>query len=188
MGTGRQRPMDHTRQPCSGTMAPSKSSTSTFSRSRSRTGVWCAACVANVTEQRRSQEQIAYQATLLANVNDAVIAVDVNGVITAWNRAAIEIFGWTAEEAIGRRADEVLRPQYPGGDFAQALAESGRYRGELIQHHKDGRAIPIEITMMALVGDEGQVTGTVSVNREHQRAPAGAAEAGPTEPAPASPA
>ena len=95
-----------------------------------------------------------------------MIAVDVNGVITAWNRAAIEIFGWTAEEAIGRRADEVLRPQYPGGDFAQALAESGRYRGELIQHHKDGRAIPIEITMMALVGDEGQVTGTVSVNRD----------------------
>lgn len=50
----------------------------------------------------RSLEQIRYQAMLLNNVRDAIVVWDTNGSITFWNPAATSLFGWTAEERLGR--------------------------------------------------------------------------------------
>src|SRR5215510_8041795 len=49
-------------------------------------------------ERRRAEEQLRYQAYLLSNVNDAIIASDENYLITFWNRAAEALYGWSAEE------------------------------------------------------------------------------------------
>ena len=51
---------------------------------------------------RRSLEQIRYQATLLNNVRDAIVVWDMEGRITYWNPAASQLFGWSAEERLGR--------------------------------------------------------------------------------------
>jgi PAS domain S-box-containing protein len=51
---------------------------------------------------QRTQEQIRYQATLLNNVRDAIVVWDMTGRITYWNPAAGALFGWSAEERLGR--------------------------------------------------------------------------------------
>jgi len=61
-----------------------------------------------ITERKQAEERLAYQAHLLANVNDAILATDDRFVVTAWNQAAEEIHGWKAEEAIGRAVQEVI--------------------------------------------------------------------------------
>ena len=53
------------------------------------------------------------QASLLNLTHDTIFVRDMGDVITYWNRGAQELFGWTAEEAIGRRAHELLRTAFP---------------------------------------------------------------------------
>src|SRR6266508_5511244 len=60
-------------------------------------------------EHKRAEEQIKYHARLLRHINDAVIATDDQFRITAWNRAAETIYGWTAMEVMGRNVVEILR-------------------------------------------------------------------------------
>src|SRR6202012_3063921 len=54
----------------------------------------------DMTERRRAAEQLAYPASLLANLDDAIVATDEQGVVTAWNHAAERMFGWSDTEVI----------------------------------------------------------------------------------------
>src|SRR3954454_17253500 len=58
---------------------------------------------------RRQAETLRAQARLLDLAHDAILVRDSEGVITFWNRAAEELYGWTAAEAVGRRAQDLLR-------------------------------------------------------------------------------
>ncbi|NQT84685.1 PAS domain-containing protein, partial [bacterium] len=123
----------------------------------------------DITEQKRAEERLAYQAHLLANVNDAVLATDDRFVVTSWNRAAEEIYGWKAEEAIGRFVEEVIPSDLTDAQRADALrafAQEGRYRFEVSTYRKDGQPIYIEGATVALRGEDGRITGYVNVSRD----------------------
>ena len=123
----------------------------------------------DITERKRAEEQIAYQAQLLAIVNDAVVASDAQYRITAWNAAAESMYGWKAEEVLGRFGLDITRTEFPGVDKAEmlrAIAERGSWRGEATQARKDGTRIPVEVSSMVLRDESGQITGYVSVNRD----------------------
>ena len=125
--------------------------------------------VQDITERKRVEEQIAYQAPLLAIVNDAVVASDAKNRITAWNAAAESMYGWKAEEVLGRFDVDITRTKYTGVDKAEmlrAIAERGSWRGEATQARKYGTRIPVEISSMVLRAESGQITGYVSVNRD----------------------
>jgi PAS domain S-box-containing protein len=123
----------------------------------------------DITERKQAEERIAYQASLLANVNDAIIATDERFVLTAWNRAAESIFGWKAEEVLGRLAQEILGEGFVDNErlpVIRSIVDTGQFFGELIQHRKDGTPVHIEATAIALRDEQGRVTGYVSVNRD----------------------
>ncbi|MBW2707464.1 MAG: PAS domain S-box protein, partial [Deltaproteobacteria bacterium] len=65
-----------------------------------------------IDERRRAEEKLRYQATLLENVSDAVIAVDMDFKIRSWNDTAENIYGWKAEEVIGKQFREVTALEY----------------------------------------------------------------------------
>jgi PAS domain-containing protein len=58
--------------------------------------------VQDITKRKQAEEQLLYQANLLQNVSDAIVATDRHFIITGWNPAAENIYGWSPEEAIGR--------------------------------------------------------------------------------------
>ncbi len=68
----------------------------------------------NITERKRAEEQLRYQAFLLENVSDAIVASDMNFIIQSWNKAAEEIYGWWAAEVIGKSVSEVLQRRIHG--------------------------------------------------------------------------
>jgi PAS domain S-box-containing protein len=111
-----------------------------------------------------------YQADLLAHVNDAIIATDAQDRITAWNRAAEEMYGWKAAEALGQRLTELVRQERIDTGQPEALnslAHTGRWRGELRQYRRgDGTSLVCDVTSVALNDAEGRVIGCVSVNRD----------------------
>jgi PAS domain S-box-containing protein len=124
--------------------------------------------VTDITERKQAQATLEYQASLLRQVSDAIIATDRNLRITAWNDAATRIYGWTEAEAMGQSIDELLRTEWPyeGQLEAQTSFEaSGQWRGEIRQYTKAGepRAILSSVSLTSNVGSEG---GGVTVNHD----------------------
>jgi PAS domain S-box-containing protein len=120
-------------------------------------------------DRKRAEEQISYQARLLRHINDAVIATDDQFRISAWNRAAERIYGWTAVEVIGRNVDEVLRGGLNEEQQAKAqelLKENSSFRSERIHSRKNGQLVYVEENAIALTDPRGTITGYLSVNRD----------------------
>ena len=123
----------------------------------------------DITERKLAVEQLTYQAHLLDNVSDAVISADENFVKTTWNRAAEEMYGWTAEEIIGRPSEQLLQPEFVDlepGEVIRRLLEDGRFEGEVIHPRKDGTRIITEARAIALRDKDGDLTGFVSIDRD----------------------
>jgi PAS domain S-box-containing protein len=123
----------------------------------------------DITEKRQSEEKMAYQASLLGRVNDAVIATDAQMKITFWNKAAEDIYGYKASEVLGRSTHEILDAKYPGKTYKQLIAlinKTGHFKGEITQRHKEGWRIPILANITVLKDDTGKSTGYLTVNSD----------------------
>src|SRR5258707_8632972 len=85
------------------------------------------------------------QASLLNLTHDTIFVRDLSDVITYWNRGAQELYGWTAEEAIGKRAHELLQPVFPAPieEIRAELLRSGRWDGELKKTRADGTQLAV---------------------------------------------
>jgi signal transduction histidine kinase/CHASE1-domain containing sensor protein len=131
-------------------------------------------------ELRQSYERIDAERVrmnlILRNTYDAFIAIDAEGKITDWNPRAVEQFGWTRNEALGREIGELLVPPehrvaqehgfaqfaaLDGGGMADAAGRgfpaSVHYGepAEVMARHRDGRLVPVEIVVSALPAEVG---------------------------------
>ncbi|HEY6099603.1 MAG TPA: ATP-binding protein [Anaeromyxobacter sp.] len=92
------------------------------------------------------------RAEIFAALNDAVVATDAEGRITAWSPSAERTYGWTEQEAMGKRASDLLRTEYARGPdqarMTAELARSGRIQCPARQHRKDGSALDVETTVV----------------------------------------
>ena len=77
--------------------------------------------------------------------HDTILVRDMSDVITYWNRGAQELYGWTAEEAIGKRAHELLRSVFPAPieEIRAEMLRSGRWDGELEKTKADGTQVVV---------------------------------------------
>ena len=123
----------------------------------------------NISAQKRAQAQIAYQAHLLSHISDMIGATDMQGRVTAWNRAAEQGLGLRAEDVLGRPYSEVLRATCPDCTLEDALLgllREGAWRGDAIVYRADGSELPVEARVMAFSGGEGELAGYVAVARD----------------------
>jgi len=126
-------------------------------------------CARDVTARKQAERRLAYHAHLLEIVHDAIIATDERLVVTAWNRAAEGVYGWAADEVIGRDVREVVRSELDAGRREEVLrvaAETGYYRVETVNHRKDGTPIHVAISVRPLRDAAGRVTGYVTAPRD----------------------
>jgi len=85
----------------------------------------------------------ARQASLLNLTHDPIFVRDMNGVISYWNRGAEELYGWTADQAVGKRTQELLRIVFPSpfDEIQTELLRTGRWEGELKKTKADGTVV-----------------------------------------------
>lgn len=125
-----------------------------------------------ITERKEIELQLAQQANLLAHVSDATIVTDTEFRVLGWNKAAEEMYGWSAEEVRGKSMGEILSTQYPNRSREEALAsfqKHGSWSGEALQHSKDGTPISV-LSSVALVKDkDGRPVSVLVVNRNITR-------------------
>ena len=114
-----------------------------------------------------AQQRIAQQAALLDIANDAIIVRDLEGRIEYWNRAAEQIYGWTAEEVIGRRASEFMYAEADAFDAATVeVLRHGVYTVELEQRHRSGRTIIADCRWQLVRDDNGEPRSIMAVNSD----------------------
>src|ERR1700760_1791903 len=85
------------------------------------------------------------QADLLNLTHDSILVRDMQGILRYWNRAAEELYGWTAEQALGKVAYDLLETVFPA-PLEQIEAEvlrAGRWEGELVHTKKDGGQVVV---------------------------------------------
>lgn len=130
------------------------------------------AALRDVRARQQAEAQIALQASLLAQIHDAVLAVDLERRLFYWNKGAEKLFGWTTEEAIGKTTDELFGAIRPGSSRAlasAALLSTGPSEGELQLHRKDGASLCVDATSTAYFGPTGEHAGYVASFRDITR-------------------
>jgi PAS domain S-box-containing protein len=120
-------------------------------------------------EQALRENEPRYQA-IMATANDAIICSKPTGVVYLWNRKAEDMFGFTAEEAIGRNLYELISPEHYREPALRALKQfaqtgAGPIVGKTVQltaRRKDGGEFPVELSVSAMqIGGEWHTTGIV---------------------------
>jgi PAS domain S-box-containing protein len=122
------------------------------------------------SQQHEDAEQAsALLAAIVQSSDDAIISKDLNATITSWNRGAEQIFGYTAEEAIGRPITILMSPDRV--DEEPALLSRIR-SGERIEHYetvrrrKDGTLLDISLSISPVYDRQGRIIGASKIARD----------------------
>lgn len=108
-------------------------------------------------------------AAIVESSDDAIVSKDLNGIVTSWNKAAERIFGWAAEEMIGRSITKIIPPELHD-DETRILAKLRA--GERIDHfqtvrvRKDGERLDISLTISPIRDRTGVVIGAAKIARD----------------------
>jgi two-component system sensor kinase len=143
-----------------------------------------------IEERRQAEKQIQEQAALLDKAQDAICVLDLEDRIVYWNQSAARLFGWTAQEALGQKADALFMERGgwsmegadPSGsgstlraspsallqlaEARRATQETGEWAGELRQVTRAGREIIVESRWTLVRDDGGQVKSCLVVSTD----------------------
>lgn len=122
----------------------------------------------DITDLKLAEEQIRRQADLLDKSQDAILVRDMNDRIVYWNKSAERMYGWHAEEVIGKKTTDILFERVPP-EFEEAqriLLEKGEFRGEFNHLTKDGRTLIADCRWTLVRDDEGRPIQKLVVNTD----------------------
>src|SRR6266568_5831977 len=123
-----------------------------------------------IAELRLSAEDVVYQlAAIVKSSDDAIISKSLDGIILSWNRAAEEIYGYAAEEAIGQPVSMLVPAEH--SDELPEITDR-IVRGERVAHfetvriRKDGKRIHVSLTVSGIYDAYGRVIGASVIARD----------------------
>jgi two-component system, chemotaxis family, CheB/CheR fusion protein len=123
----------------------------------------------DIGDRKRADLHAQRLASIVESSDDAIVSKDLHGIITSWNRGAERLFGYKAEEAIGKPIT-ILIPPDRVDEEPEILARIRR--GERIDHYdtirrrKDGRLIDISLTVSPLKDADGRIVGASKIARD----------------------
>lgn len=106
-------------------------------------------------KNKAANDELLEQVRMLAQTHDAIIVRDMNGIITTWSPGAEALYGWSKAQAIGQDFRTLLRPKLTltWEQVMNALIETGRWEGEVVEHRSDGTAVTV-VSRCSLSRDE----------------------------------
>ena len=122
----------------------------------------------DITGRRRAEAALREQAGLLDLTHDTIFVRDMNDVITYWNRAAEELYGWTAADAVGSIPHRLMQTVFPA-PLEQIRAEllgAGRWEGELVQTRADGSRVVVASRWSLQRDEEGRPRAILETNND----------------------
>ncbi len=122
----------------------------------------------DITQRKLGQKALAEQARLLDLSRDAILVRDSQDRITYWNHGAVELYGYSPEEALGRVSHDLLRTQFPEPleQITEKLRRDGRWTGDLVHLRKDGTEIVVISRWQIDRDAHGNVIATLETNND----------------------
>ena len=123
----------------------------------------------DITERKQAERATAHLAAIVESSDDAIISKDLNSIITSWNGGAERLFGYTAQEAIGRPVTLLIPPDRQQEE--PKILERLR-RGERVEHfetvrvRKDGSLLEISLSLSPLRDSAGRIIGASKIARD----------------------
>jgi PAS domain S-box-containing protein len=121
----------------------------------------------DITERKRSRDQLHEQASLLDKARDAILVRHFEHGITYWNKSAELLYGWTAEEVRGRQASDLLYRDLAAYELAiAAVLSKGEWCGEIQQITKTSVLILIEARWTLVRDEAGRAQAVLAINSD----------------------
>jgi PAS domain S-box-containing protein len=118
---------------------------------------------------RESRTQFQWLASIVESSNDAIVSQDIDGIITSWNKGAERIFGYLAEEVIGKSMTGLIPPEHLHEEkliLSRIRHGDGVDNFETIGRRKDGNLIDISLTVSPVRNANGKVVGASRIARD----------------------
>lgn len=123
----------------------------------------------DISERRQQEENLRYLGSIVENSEDAIIGEDLSGKIISWNSGAQQLYGYSAEETIGKNI-ALLVPKWVDCDlkelYLKQISDQELASVEVEARHKDGRKIDIAQTVSPIKDLQGLLVGVSSISRD----------------------
>ncbi len=122
----------------------------------------------DITERKRAEQKIQEQAALLDKARDAILVCDLESRIVYWNEGATRFYGWTPEQAVGARVEELLFPQKPAewDGIHTAVFQKGEWIGELRQRTRGDKEVIVQCRQTLVRDATGRPTTVLHINSD----------------------
>ena len=123
------------------------------------------ATVRDITELKKAEEALKFQADLLNQVGQAIIVVDKSKTIRFWNKAAAELYGYSEDQVLGQEVAEFLGGTSPEEteEVAKRLTAGESWSTELSARKKDGSVVPVILNRTPIYKANGDFFGSASI-------------------------
>lgn len=123
----------------------------------------------DATERRKAEAAIGRLAAIVEYSEDAILGKNMDAIINLWNQAAERLYGYTADEIIGKSVSLIIPPDRPGelDDIMDRLKRGERIQQfETVRMAKDGRQFPVEVSISPVRDGTGAIIGASSIARD----------------------
>jgi PAS domain S-box-containing protein len=124
--------------------------------------------VRDITERKKAEEAIKFEADLLNQVGQAVIMVDNNKIIRFWNKVAEKLYGYSEEQALGHNVTALLGVASPKetDEVSRRLMAGESWSTETSAKNKDGSVVPVILNRTPIFKEDGEFSGVASITTE----------------------
>ncbi len=123
----------------------------------------------DITEQEEAHELRSRLAAIVESASDAIIAKNIDGTITAWNRGAQALFGYSAGEAIGKNIRMLIPPERVEEEdsIILRLRQGETIRDfETVRIRKEGSLVDVSLTISPVLDERGNIVGASKIARD----------------------
>jgi PAS domain S-box-containing protein len=127
------------------------------------------AAVEDIAARRETSDRVRFQAVLLDSVRESIVGTNLDNIVTFWNKGAEHLFGYAADEAIGRAVDSLIFP--PGEELRHpektvALRTRGTWTSQVMRRRKDGSTCWAEVVVSIVKNADGERSGYIGIHRD----------------------
>jgi PAS domain S-box-containing protein len=123
----------------------------------------------NISDLKKAEAAVAKLAAIVDSSDDAIISKTLDGIIRSWNHSAEGIYGYTADEVIGKNVSILLPEDRPDevNQILQMLKNGERIdHFETVRKRKDGKLIHVSLTISPIYDSKGKIIGASTIARD----------------------
>lgn len=117
----------------------------------------------------KKKKEVYFQNSVLSNVSNPIISLDMDYNITNWSAGAEELYGWKEKEVIGKKVKEILLIEYPNEtreETINIILTKGKFVGEVIHHKKNGERLNIMGSVSLIRDSNGKNIGITAIGHD----------------------